>query len=135
MDVVEIVDDTAGNIIEALALDTSFNEHDLKRHYHQTPNTPFQIANNIDFTTLSQFTERSLGISGIQEAARPVRQYNYGAFASHIIGYVGKFEGIPESNYAPETVGKKRLRRNPLINTSKAPLEAVFYEKIIGVTS
>ncbi|MEM9444212.1 MAG: penicillin-binding protein 2 [Verrucomicrobiota bacterium] len=111
VDVVKIVDETAGNIIEALALDTSYSPNDLKRHYHQTPNTPFQIANDIDFTTLSQFTERSLGISGIQEAARPVRQYNYGAFASHILGYVGKYEGIPTDKFVPTTVGKKGIEK------------------------
>ncbi|MEM9400117.1 MAG: penicillin-binding protein 2 [Verrucomicrobiota bacterium] len=111
VDADKILAETAGEILEALSLDKSFTRKQLLTHYNQTPDIPFQLAHNIEFNTLSQFTERSLGISGIQEAARPVRQYNYGALASHILGYVGKFEGTPEGNDTPEIVGKKGIER------------------------
>lgn len=111
-DIVKIVNESAGDIMETLGLERQFSDRELQLHYYQSPNIPFQLAHDIDFTKLSQFAERSLRMKGIQETARPVRHYNYGALAAHILGYVGKYEEIPDSDFVPEFVGKKGIEHS-----------------------
>jgi len=110
-DIYKIVNESSVEIRQTLGL-KDIDEKALRRHYNQQPNVPFQLANNLDFTKLSQFSEHSLNVHGIQETARPVRQYNYGALASQIIGYVGKVEEKTDAEYIPESVGKEGIEKS-----------------------
>jgi len=45
---------------------------------------------------VANFEERNAGVTGISIAQNPARQYTYGAFAAHILGYVGKADNQSE---------------------------------------
>lgn len=114
VDIVKIVSTYLEPVSRSLGFGIAIDEKALRRHYYQNPTIPFQYRSDIDFNTLAQFSERNLGVPGIQIAVRPVRHYNYGAMAAHILGYVGE----PDENTAagidgtlPELVGKHGLER------------------------
>ncbi|MEO0452669.1 MAG: penicillin-binding protein 2 [Verrucomicrobiota bacterium] len=111
VDVPGILQEKTGSMLKDLGITTTFDAEELLRHYDQKPNIPFQLANSLDFQTLSKFSEQSINIAGIQETARPIRNYNFGAFASHILGFVGDVEEEKEGIYI-ETVGKQGLERS-----------------------
>jgi len=106
-----ILQESAGDIFSQLAFTRTFTDKELLNHYYQTPNVPFQLVHNLDFTQLSKFSERTVNIPGIQESARPVRTYNFGALASHLIGYVGRVEEVSKSEFVPESIGKEGLEK------------------------
>ena len=66
---------------------------------------------DLDFATVANFEERNVGRDGAFDIAQnPAREYTYGAFAAHILGYVGKPDNQNEhlaSDGTPyETVGR-----------------------------
>jgi penicillin-binding protein 2 len=107
-----ILEESAGEVFTNLALKREYTDRDLLRHYYQSPNVPFQLVRNLDFSQLSKFSENSVNIPGIQESARPVRTYNFGALAPHLLGYVGKVEEVTQSDFVPESVGKEGLEKS-----------------------
>lgn len=111
LDIYKIVNESSAEIRQTLGL-KDIDEKALRRHYNQQPNIPFQLANNLDFTKLSLFSEHSLNIRGIQETARPIRAYPFGALASQILGYVGKVEEKTDAEYIPEFVGKEGIEKS-----------------------
>jgi penicillin-binding protein 2 len=110
VDVPYILDSLAGTMLQDLGLEVKFTPEELLRHYDQKPNIPFQLARNLDFSTLSKFAEQSVTVPGVQETARPTRRYNFGALGGHILGFVGDIEEQVEGVYI-ETVGKQGLER------------------------
>ncbi|MGF1678838.1 MAG: penicillin-binding protein 2 [Candidatus Methylacidiphilales bacterium] len=111
VDVKTILDQSTGEVLRNLALPVRYSTEDLLRHYDQKPNIPFQLANNLDFATLSRFAEYSINIPGVQETARPVRHYSFGALAPHILGYVGAVEEQEQGIFI-ESVGKEGLEKS-----------------------
>lgn len=113
-DIVEIVNESIDPIAKSLGLQSRPDENDLRNHYRNRRQIPYQFRTDIDFTTLAQFSERNLGVPGIEVAARPVRSYNYGAFASHILGYVGKpdqAEQVGEDGFEYDSVGRLGIEK------------------------
>ncbi|MDE1171393.1 MAG: penicillin-binding protein 2 [Verrucomicrobium sp.] len=113
VDICKIVRNYLEPISRSLGFPIQLDEAALRRHYAQSPTVPFPYKTDLNFTTLSQFSERNLGVPGIQIAVRPVRHYDYGAFASHILGYVGDVEevdGTPQDGQ-PESVGKHGVEK------------------------
>ncbi|MEM1158665.1 MAG: penicillin-binding transpeptidase domain-containing protein [Verrucomicrobiota bacterium] len=106
----EILEQSTGDIFKTLALPVDYSNKDLLRHYDQKPNIPFQLANDLDFSTLSRFSEHSMNIPGIQETARPVRYYTFGALAPHILGYVGAVEEQKKGVFI-ESIGKEGIEK------------------------
>lgn len=111
VDVDAILQQTTGDIVQSVGLPVNYTRRDLLRHYHQQPNIPFRMAAGLDFATLSRFAEHSVNVPGVQETARPVRQYNFGALASHILGYIGQVEEATQDDFVPESVGKEGIER------------------------
>jgi len=109
-DVPEILEQSTGDIFKTLALHVEYSTKDLIRHYDQKPNIPFQLVNDLDFSTLSRFSEHSINIPGIQETARPVRYYTFGALAPHILGYVGAVEEQKKGVFI-ESIGKEGIEK------------------------
>lgn len=110
-DVALILHESIGDVFGQLALDKNYTDKELLNHYYQTPNVPFQLVHDLDFKQLSKFSEHSVNIPGIQESARPVRTYNFGALAPHILGYVGKVEEVSDSDFVPESIGKEGIEK------------------------
>ena len=89
-DIVEIVKESIQPISDTLGLNGTLNERDLKEHFRTNPDLPYHYMTDLDFATVANFKERNFGVRGIDISQSPEREYNYGAFASHILGYVGK---------------------------------------------
>jgi penicillin-binding protein 2 len=113
-DVAKIVDDTTRDAVRLLGFDMEhITRRDILRHYDQKPNVPMRIARDLDFATLSLIAEYNINVPGLEETARPVRNYRYGAFAAHILGNVGKVEDVPtDASYVPDVVGKDGIERS-----------------------
>lgn len=105
IDVVKIVHESTGPMIAALGFALP-DDRTLRRAFDQRPNIPFSIAQNIDFETLSRFAEHNFNIPGISEHPRPIRHYNFGALAAHVLGYIGQVEVRTDDAFTPESVGK-----------------------------
>ena len=111
VDIVKIVNETATEPLRNLGIVPNYEIDELRKHSQQRPNTPFQLATQIDFTTLSRMAERDPRITGVQEAARPVRWYPYGALASHVMGFVGALEEQTLETFQPEVIGKEGIEK------------------------
>ena len=84
---------------------------DIREHFRTDPDLPYHYMTDLDFATVANFEERNLGVTGIRVSQNPAREYTYGAFAAHILGYVGKpdnqNEHLAEDGVTPyETVGR-----------------------------
>ncbi len=113
-DIVKIVYDSIEPLNKSLGMTIKPDVEDLRTHFRNQPRIPFQFKTDVDFNTVAQFSERNLGIPGIEIAARPVRLYTHGAFASHIVGYTGKPESseqVGDDGSEFETVGKKGIEK------------------------
>lgn len=113
-DIVKIVNESMEPIAKSLGIQTLPNEDDLRLHYRIRRDIPFQFRADVDFRTMAQFAERNLGVPGITIAVRPVRHYNYGAFASHVIGYTGRPEQndqVGEDGFERDSVGKQGVEK------------------------
>jgi penicillin-binding protein 2 len=92
-DIVEIVRQSIAPIKDSLGLNVTIDDRmakDIREHFRTDPDLPYHFMSDLDFATVANFEERNLGVSGIRIAQNPARQYTYGAFAAHILGYVGK---------------------------------------------
>ncbi|MGD9895729.1 MAG: penicillin-binding protein 2 [Candidatus Methylacidiphilaceae bacterium] len=101
-------------IANALHLEVKLDPKELQRHYFTSPNVPFRFASELSYVTVARFAEQNLGVPGIDVAVRPVRHYNFGAFASHVLGYVGPpgdKERIGPDGNDLETIGRIGVER------------------------
>ncbi|HSI82479.1 MAG: penicillin-binding protein 2 [Candidatus Methylacidiphilales bacterium] len=115
LDIAKIVQNCLEPIAQSLGMKDLPDAKEIENHYRRRGDLPFQFKTDVDWVLLSQFSERNLGVPGIEIVARPVRQYKYGALAAHILGYVGKPENESaenakaEDNVAYETVGRQGI--------------------------
>jgi penicillin-binding protein 2 len=109
-DIVEIVRQSIEPIKDTLGLTAPLNEKDIREHFRTDPDLPYHYMTDLDFATVANFEERNAGVNGIRISQNPARQYTYGAFAAHILGYVGKADNQNEhlaSDGTPyETIGR-----------------------------
>ncbi|MCE0483808.1 MAG: penicillin-binding protein 2 [Methylacidiphilales bacterium] len=110
IDIVEIVKESIEPIKDTLGLTAPLNEKEIREHFRTDRDLPYHYMTDLDFATVANFEERNLGMTGIRISQNPARQYTYGAFAAHILGYVGKPDNQNEhlsSDGTPyETVGR-----------------------------
>ncbi|HUB67881.1 MAG TPA: penicillin-binding transpeptidase domain-containing protein [Candidatus Methylacidiphilales bacterium] len=113
VDIVRIVKESIEPINQTLGLNVTLNEKDIREHFREDRDLPYHYMTDLDFATVAQFAERNLGVPGIRISQIPVRQYTYGDFAAHILGYVGKPDNQQEyvaSDGTPyETVGRQGI--------------------------
>ncbi len=118
-DVVQIVNSTIIPRLRDLDLARDYNSVRLQRHYRNNTEVPFTYIEELDFKTIARFSENDVGLPGVEIAVRPVRQYLYGAFASHLLGYVGApldIDKLPDIKkytfYQPDAEGKSQVELN-----------------------
>jgi penicillin-binding protein 2 len=109
-DIVEIVKESIAPIRDTLGLTAPLNEKEIKEHFRTDRDLPYHYMTDLDFATVANFEERSLGVKGISISQTPARQYTYGALAAHILGYVGKprnqTEHLASDGTPYDTVGR-----------------------------
>jgi penicillin-binding protein 2 len=115
-DIVEIMDSTVVPRLRSLGLPAAFDRERLKRHFRLNAEVPFTFIENADFATIAKFSEHDLGLPGVRVEAAPVRAYPYGAFAAHLLGYVGDPPELSEladirdfAFYEPNVEGKANV--------------------------
>jgi penicillin-binding protein 2 len=110
IDIVEIVRQSIAPIKDVLGLSAPLNVKEIREHFDEYPDLPYHYMTDLDFATVANFEERNAGVTGIRIAQNPARQYTYGAFAAHILGYVGKptnqDEHLASDGTPYETVGR-----------------------------
>ena len=100
-DIIKIVNDGVVPRLNDLDLARDYNAGQLQRHYRNDTEVPYSYIKDIDFPTMAKFSEHDVGLPGVDSAIKPVRSYVYGAFASHLLGYVG----------APDDTNKEEARK------------------------
>lgn len=75
---------------------------------------PIEVAANINEQTRAQIEENKIFLPGVEIMQKPIREYDNGEFASHIIGYMGKIgdelQKLSEKGYTGEDlIGKSGI--------------------------
>jgi len=114
-DVIEIVDTEIITRLNQMGLAEDYNAERMQIHFQQNAEVPFNYLQNIDFETMVRFEENSLDLPGVGVEIKPIRHYIYGAFASHLLGYVGAARDINREEaakfnfYQPDLEGKAQV--------------------------
>ncbi len=118
-DIVKIVNTAVVPRLEDLDLAKDYNAKKLKTHFRNDTEVPFTYLEDIDFPTIAKFSEHDVGLPGVDISIKPVRQYLYGALASHLLGYVGLPNDIslePDVRdynfYQPDFEGKSQIEQS-----------------------
>lgn len=115
-DVVKIVSEEVIPRLEELGVAEDFNSSALQIHYRNNREVPYSYRQDLDFEQMAVFSEKNLGLPGVNVTVKPVRWYVYGSLAAHLLGYVGmpndldKLADIRDFNfYEPDMEGKAQI--------------------------
>ena len=115
-DVVKIVSETIIPRMEELGVARDYNANALQIHYRTNREVPYNYRQDLDFDEMAIFSEKNLGLAGVNVSVKPVRWYVYGSMASHLLGYVGsphELDKLPDLRdfnfYEPDIEGKTQL--------------------------
>src|SRR3954467_11476108 len=117
-DIIRIVNQGVIPRLDDLQLARDYNAAQLQRHYRNDTEVPFSYLKDIDFKTMAKFSEHDVGLPGVDIAIKPVRSYVYGAFASHLLGYVGAPDDINKEDakkytfYQGDVDGKSNIEKS-----------------------
>ena len=99
-DIVDIVNNWTIKRFDKLNLTKNYNAGALRTHYltHRGL-VPFSYRTDLTYDEFARCAEHNLELPGVYLSTRPLRQYPYGALASHVLGYIKPWEpaDIPES--------------------------------------
>jgi len=115
-DVVKIVSEEVIPRLEELGLAQDYNSGALQVHYRNNREVPYSYRQDLDFEQMAVFSEKNLGLPGVNVTVKPVRWYVYGSMAAHLLGYVGMpndFDKLPDIRnfnfYEPDMEGKAQI--------------------------
>lgn len=115
-DVVKIVSEEVIPRLEELGLAEDYNATGLQAHYRNNREVPYSYRQDLNFEQMAVFSEKNIGLAGVNVTVKPVRWYVYGSMAAHILGYVGmpndldKLPDIKNFNfYEPDMEGKAQI--------------------------
>lgn len=116
-DIVKIVNETVMPRLAELGLARDYNASQLRIHFRNNTEVPYTYIEDLDFETMARFAENDIGLAGVNVTVRPVRNYVFGALASHLLGYVGvpdeidKEEAANFNFYQPDAEGKAQIEQ------------------------
>ncbi len=124
-DIVKIVNDTVVPTFTDLDIASDpnvrkldYNADQLERHFRTNEQVPYRYLEDVSFNTIAKLSENDSDLPGVEVALRPVRQYIYGSFAAHVVGYVGAPQDINKeadiaafTYYQPDVVGHASVER------------------------
>jgi len=118
VDILKVVNSAVVPRLQELDLAKDYNAKRLQSHFHTDSQIPFTYIEDIDFPTIAKFSEHDVGLPGVDISIKPVRQYLYGAFAAHLLGYVGKphdVDSLPDAHdynfYQADIEGKSQIEQ------------------------
>jgi len=105
-------------------------DNQIKNHVVHHPALPLKVFEKLTNKELALVSEMTPEIPGMEITMLPIRRYNYGKTACHLIGYVRKEDPLnaPDKNdysyYIPDYQGKKGLEKayDAFIPESKIPI-------------
>ncbi|GAB5389337.1 MAG: penicillin-binding protein 2 [Alphaproteobacteria bacterium] len=92
---------------------------------------PIEIADQLDWETVSRIELQALNLPGIEIAVTPSRQYPLGSRAVHVLGYVG---APTERDIASASDADIPLLRLPGFRLGKRGVEAIFDAPLRGTS-
>jgi penicillin-binding protein 2 len=116
-DIIKIVNNGIVPRLNELDLARDYNASKLQKHFRNDTEVPFSYIKDIDFPTVAKFAEHDVGLPGVDLAIKPVRSYVYGAFAAHILGYVGVPDDVNQEEakkftfYQADVEGKSNIEK------------------------
>ncbi|MBK1882135.1 hypothetical protein JIN85_06905 [Luteolibacter pohnpeiensis] len=88
-----------------LKLAANFNARNLGNHYLTFGGLiPFTYRTDLTYEEFARFAEHNLELPGVYVGVRPKRTYPYGSLASHVLGYLKKWE---RDKFIPEEAARK----------------------------
>ena len=115
-DVVKIVSETVIPRLEEIGVAKDYSANALQIHYRTNREVPYNYRQDLNFDEMALFSEKNLGLAGVNVSVKPVRWYVYGSMAAHILGYVGSprdLDKLPDLRsfnfYEPDVEGKAQI--------------------------
>ena len=115
-DVVKIVSETVIPRLEELGVAKDYSASALQIHYRTNREVPYNYRQDLSFEEMALFSEKNLGLAGVNVSVKPVRWYVYGSMAAHLLGYVGSprdLDKLPDLRafnfYEPDMEGKAQI--------------------------
>jgi penicillin-binding protein 2 len=115
-DVVKIVSETVIPRLEELGVAKDYSASALQIHYRTNREVPYNYRQDLSFEEMALFSEKNLGLAGVNVSVKPVRWYVYGSMAAHLLGYVGSprdLDKLPDLRafnfYEPDVEGKAQI--------------------------
>jgi len=99
-DIAKIVNNWTIKRFDSLHLTKNYNAGALRTHYlTHLGLVPFTYRTDLTYDEFARCAEHNLELPGVNLGTRPLRQYPYGALASHVLGYIKPWEpaDIPDS--------------------------------------
>ncbi len=119
-DIVQIVNESVIPALVELGLAQDYSSRRLIRHYRQQLYVPYPYLQNVEFSVVAKIAERALEVPGVDISIYPARHYLYGAFAAHLLGYVGPLRDHSQeadlgqfhtAGYKPDDVGLANIEK------------------------
>lgn len=115
-DIAKIVSEMIIPRLEEIGVARDYNSKSLQSHYRTNREVPFNYRQDLTFDEMALFSEKNLGLPGVNVGVKPVRWYVYGSLAAHLLGYVGpprelnKLPDLRDFNfYEPDVEGKAQV--------------------------
>jgi len=94
-DIVDIVNDGTIARLDELHLAKGYNSSALRTHYKTHKGlVPFSYRKDVTYEEFARCAEHNLELPGVYLSTRPLRQYPYGALASHVLGHLKSWEPL-----------------------------------------
>jgi penicillin-binding protein 2 len=89
LDIVDVVNDWTIARLTTLKLARNYNSSALRTHFKTHKGlVPFSYRSDVTYEEFARCAEANLNLPGVYLNTRPLRDYPYGALASHVLGYV-----------------------------------------------
>lgn len=115
-DVSKIVSEMVIPQLEEIGAARDYNANALQMHYRTNREVPYNYRQDLTFEEMVLFSEKNLGLPGVNVGVKPVRWYVYGSLAAHLLGYVGsprELDKLPDLRdfnfYEPDVEGKAQI--------------------------
>lgn len=99
-DIVTIVNEWTIARLRKLGLARDYNSSAMSTHYKTHKGlVPFSYRTDVSYEEFARCAESNLELPGVYLSTRPLREYPYGALASHVLGHIKPWEpkDIPDS--------------------------------------
>jgi penicillin-binding protein 2 len=113
VDIASIAGANLSALSHALGAPVTLSDREVRIHYQLRRPLPLKVYRDVRPELVAAFAERASGWEGCDLLVTPLRQYNNGSLAAHVLGFVGRPQTTPEDEldkfyyYQPDIVGKQ----------------------------